>query len=142
MKIRLKMKMTKKEVANGNEEGEPGPSPRPIAKHHPITNIVTPEEKAINAVVVPELDLTHSMASDEEFEEWSLEIYEWLSLVGIESPRVHLGDSIDPFLCRWRLPLRPSCPEDSSLSHCDVKTLIWHGLLPAWWIRNLFIELW
>ena len=64
-----------------------------------------------------------------------MEIYEWLSLVGLQSPRVVLGDAIDPYLSRYQVP------NDNSENTMNLVTLTWTGFLPAQWVRGLFAEL-
>ena len=47
--------------------------------------------------------------SDENhFLEFEHEIYEWLSLVRLESPRINTSDHVDPYLSRYRLTNSPA----------------------------------
>ncbi|KAL8929884.1 MAG: hypothetical protein Q9208_001028 [Pyrenodesmia sp. 3 TL-2023] len=58
---------------------------------------------------------------------------EWLSLVSLQSPRVHADDEIDPYLSRYSKP-------DGDLT--EIKKLVvlkWSGFIPAEWLRQLFI---
>lgn len=71
--------------------------------------------------------------SDDSFEEWALEIYEWLSLVAAGSPRILLKDTIDPFLSRYQIP------DYDSGKALNMVTLTWVGLIPASWVRKLLI---
>ena len=107
----------------------------PIAKHHPVTKECSPQLKIIERVRIPNLDLSQSLEIDDDFEDWALEIYEWLSLVAIESPRILSEDVIDPFLSRYQLP------DNDSGKACSMVTLTWAGLIPASWIMHLFIHL-
>lgn len=112
---------------------------RPIAKHYPVTTLVSPQTRTNKAVLLPNLNPALSANSDDAFQDWALETYEWLSLLGIESPRILVGDSVDPFLCRYRLP----CPQGDSREYfdsLDMVSVTWRGLLPAQWIRNLFMK--
>ncbi len=95
--------------------------------------------KTTKAVLLPELNPVLSVNSNDEFQEWALETYEWLSLVGIESPRVLVGDSVDPYLCRYRLSYT-QCDSRESLNCLNMVSVIWTGLLPAQWIRNLIVN--
>lgn len=79
------------------------------------------------------------MSSDDEFQDWALETYEWFGLVGIESPRILAGDSVDPFLCRYQLPY-PQGDLRENLNSLNMVSVLWTGLLPAQWIRNLFLK--
>lgn len=58
------------------------------------------------------------------------ELYEWISLVRLGSPRVLYNDSIDPYLSRYSSPNCP--PGEMSVSHisCD-------GFLSSSWVSNL-----
>lgn len=80
------------------------------------------------------------MKSDEDFQDWSLETYEWLSLVGIESPRVLVGDSVDPFLSRYQLS-SPRGDSPENLKALNMVSTTWTGFLPAQWIRSLLTSL-
>lgn len=108
---------------------------RPIAKHHPVTQICSPRLATSPAVLVPNLTHSDRASSHDEFEQWSLETYEWLSLVAAGSPRVLRGDTVDPFLSRYQVP---DANEEKSLT---LVTLTWVGLIPAGWIRELFMAL-
>lgn len=107
----------------------------PIAKHHPVTKEISPQQKITKRVRVPNLRARHSSESDDDFKDWAFEIYEWLGLVTLESPRVLLGDSIDPFLSRYQVP------DDNSGEAINMVTLTWIGFVPAPWIRDLFLLL-
>ena len=109
---------------------------RPIAKHHPTTHICLPQLRTIKGVIEPKLDHSQALSSNDSFEQWSLETYEWLSLLGLESPRVLREDSIDPFLSRYQVP------DGESQNSLNIVTLTWTGLLPGEWIRALLIEIW
>lgn len=85
------------------------------------------------------LDPAESLNSDEDFEEWALETYEWISLVGLGSPRVLSSDTIDTYLSRYRVPNAAAALE-SPRTKCMV-ALTWTGLLPGEWIRDLFIQI-
>ena len=107
----------------------------PIATHHPLIKSCLPNRRTTRAVLQPILEFTQVLTSNDEFEDWSLDIYEWLSLVGMQSPRVLREDSINPFLSRYQVP------EHDSANCLDMVSLKWTGFIPALWIRALFIEL-
>ena len=108
---------------------------RPIAKHYPVTHICSPHLATSQAVLVPNLAHPHCTSSHDEFEHWSLETYEWLSLVAGGSPRVLREDTVDPFLSRYQVP------DASAEKSLNLVTLTWVGLVPASWIRTLFVIL-
>lgn len=78
------------------------------------------------------------MSSDELFEQWATDFYEWLGLVSLESPRVLQADSIDPFLSRYRVP---QAQEQDENRVTNMISLTWRGLIPRAWIRELLIQL-
>lgn len=107
----------------------------PISKHHPVIKECPPQQKTMKRVRVPNLSPPRSSESDDGFEYWALETYEWLSLVATESPRVCSEDTIDPFLSRYQVPARDS----EKIS--NMVTLRWTGLIPTCWVRQIFIYL-
>ena len=107
----------------------------PLAKHHPATKTCATEKKFVQDVSMPELSSASSMESENSFETWALEIYEWISLVGLESPRIYMNDAIDPYLSRYQTPKLPEAKQA-----INMVSLTWRGLLPGEWIRSLFIQ--
>lgn len=108
---------------------------RPIAKHYPVTHICSPRLTTSPPVLVPNLAHSDCASSHDQFEQWSLETYEWLSLVAAGSPRVLRGDTVDPFLSRYQVP---DANDGKSL---NLVTLTWVGLIPPGWITALFMVL-
>ena len=108
---------------------------QPIAKHYPVTSDCMKSQKTTDAVLVPDLSRNQSKGTNEKFEEWALDIYEWLSLVAIGSPRVLADDSVEPYLSRYQVP--GADPENAF----EMVALMWRGVIPCKWIRSLFIEL-
>ena len=70
-----------------------------------------------------------------QFEDWALEIHEWLGLVALRSPRVQQDDEIDSYLSRY------SVPDHESAMPSDIISIQWSGFIPAPWIRDLLIAL-
>ncbi|KAH0522715.1 hypothetical protein TsFJ059_006515 [Trichoderma semiorbis] len=74
---------------------------------------------------------------DREALEYSAtEMYEWLSLVRLESPRVVAGDDIDPYLSRYAPP-----EADATAAQVQVCKLSWQGFLSSSWLRSLFVDI-
>ncbi|KAL7794375.1 ribonuclease P 40kDa subunit domain-containing protein [Trichoderma ceciliae] len=74
---------------------------------------------------------------DREALEYSAtEMYEWLSLVRLESPRIVAGDTIDPYLSRYSPP-----EADSAVAQTQVCKLSWQGFLSSSWLRGLFVDI-
>ena len=95
----------------------------------------SPQQKTTERVRVPNIRPPLTSDLDEDFEDWALETYEWLSLVALESPRILPDDSIDPFLSRYQTP------QNDSGKALNMVTLTWTGFIPAIWIMHLFIFL-
>ncbi len=66
--------------------------------------------------------------------ETTTELYEWLSLVRLGSPRTMHGNSIDPYLSRYKPPAEQSGP----VNICCVR---WTGLINAAWSSSLLTDL-
>ncbi|KAI4137531.1 MAG: hypothetical protein LQ341_005106 [Variospora aurantia] len=73
-----------------------------------------------------------SLASNQEH---ALDIVEWLSLVSLQSPRIHVDDQIDPYLCSY------STPDEYSVSTGRLVVSRMSGFLPAEWLRQTFFIL-
>jgi ribonuclease P/MRP protein subunit RPP40 len=62
------------------------------------------------------------------------ELYEWLSLIRLQSPRVSAADSIDDFLARYYTPQQP----DGAHEVCKIS---WQGFIGPHWLRELVAAL-
>lgn len=87
-----------------------------------------PDVKAVAADLV-------SGEESQELPETLADIYEWLSLIRLQSPRISLRDSIDPFISRYQLPTEAS--EQNTTKIC---TVTWEGLLPPDFAKKLFVD--
>ncbi|KAJ3495778.1 hypothetical protein NLG97_g3150 [Lecanicillium saksenae] len=76
--------------------------------------------------------ITHPMPiiEDKLEADAAADLYEWLSLVRLGSPRVVYNDSIDPYLSRYSVP-------DSPPGETSVGRTSWDGLLNSSWASNL-----
>lgn len=83
----------------------------------------------------PKTSLINS-SSRLESDEFSTEIYEWLSLVRLGSPRVAAGDKIDPYLSRYQVPGDPEEEQAVRLSKIS-----WQGFLSSSWARQTLADL-
>ncbi|RDA94377.1 hypothetical protein CP533_3816 [Ophiocordyceps camponoti-saundersi (nom. inval.)] len=66
-------------------------------------------------------------------EETATELYEWLSLIRLRSPRVAATDTIDPFLSRYSVP-------DGAHGQTRICLLSWQGFMTATWLRTLVTD--
>jgi ribonucleases P/MRP protein subunit RPP40 len=62
------------------------------------------------------------------------ELYEWLSLVRLGSPRVSITDDIDPYLSRYRAPNE----SQGSMLVCHIR---WQGLMSTAWLEMLLVDI-
>ncbi|KAG5984621.1 hypothetical protein E4U55_003954 [Claviceps digitariae] len=88
----------------------------------------------------PALDIGSSFSKDgspRETQQIGLHVYEWLSLLRLESPRVQSGDSIDTFLSRYKV----ASNEHSEHEHTGVCKISWVGLIGATWFQTLVRDL-
>lgn len=66
-------------------------------------------------------------------EEVATDLYEWLSLIRLESPRAAANDEIDSYLSRYRAPGNVD-------GQMQVFKMSWQGFLSAGWVRDLLID--
>ena len=72
-----------------------------------------------------------------ELDEYATDVYEWLYLVRLGSPRVAVGDTIDPYLSTYAVPggLDGEGAQEGKL--CRVS---WEGFLSPTWARQLLAD--
>ena len=76
----------------------------------------------------------HNKDAATEFDEYVADVYEWLNMVSLPSPRINVADGIDPYLSRYEIPnTNQSAPQ-------VLVRLRWRGLLPASWIMDLWLN--
>jgi len=71
-----------------------------------------------------------------EFEETAADLYEWFSLVRLDSPRVEFGDEIDPYLSRYEVPR-----SSDGAQTCKLRRVTWKGFMSATWARTALAEI-
>ncbi|KAI8623657.1 ribonuclease P 40kDa subunit [Xylariaceae sp. FL1651] len=112
------------------------PSPDPLSEHCPTKYTSVPVLTQDMITTMPSLKIPPAIFVDrsrQELDEYATEVYEWISLVRLESPRVRPGDSIDPYLSTYAIPGLPSEIRDGRL--CKVS---WQGFIsPSWAARTL-----
>ncbi|KAH8193722.1 hypothetical protein TruAng_012110 [Truncatella angustata] len=96
-------------LQNGKPHGVRGkraPDPDPLLRFSPVKYTSAPflvEELRANT---PSLNMPAEALAEQgqpALDEFATEVYEWLSLLRLQSPRVYTGDSIDPFLSRYSM---------------------------------------
>ncbi|KAK0743419.1 ribonuclease P 40kDa subunit-domain-containing protein [Schizothecium vesticola] len=110
-------------------------NPDPVQQYSTTSQNPTPQISAdIDAIQPSFQSAIASIASGDkdDLETYSTEIYEWLSLIRLESPRVHAGDQIDPFLSRYQVP--------EGGTRAKVCKISWHGFISPSWCRQVLID--
>lgn len=112
------------------------PNPDPLAPYSPTYCAAEPSVQQNIDVMLPTLKPpVEAIAAEgrEELEYFSTELYEWLSLIRLQSPRVLAGDQIDPYLCRYQVP-----GDGQQGKICKVT---WQGFLAPSWCRQMLLDL-
>jgi ribonucleases P/MRP protein subunit RPP40 len=115
------------------------PEPDPLQQHFPAKFISAPflvEDIKVDRPVLKPPPSALEEDGREFLEEFAIDVYEWLSLVRLESPRVNTGDQVDPFLSRYSVP---GDPEDRpSTALCKIS---WQGFISPDWARQILMDL-
>jgi ribonuclease P/MRP protein subunit RPP40 len=110
--------------------------PDPLDAHFPTRKTISPITSQVLKASIPSLkpptDLNSAYGAD--FEDYAVEIYEWLSMILLESPRVDASDNVDPFLCRYS-------PPGDSYNQGNIVKITWRGFLSSIGVQKLFIQL-
>jgi len=69
-----------------------------------------------------------------DFEDYAVDLHEWLSLILLDSPRILADDKIDPYLSRYVPPGDPS-------TSCTMVKVKWRGFISAFWARNALVQI-
>lgn len=107
------------------------PDADPLQAIQPIKFTARPtSSETLNTSTPPLAALAADLASSRPaFEEAAAELYEWLSLVRLSSPRVEAGDAIDPYLSSYRVPGDDPAPG-------RLRRVSWRGFIPPAWVRD------
>lgn len=113
----------------------PGQESDPLKDYHPIKFTASPLISGPLQTSVPSFEgLTADLtAPNPTFEELATDLYEWLSLVRLSSPRVKAGDAIDPYLSSYQVP---RSPDDGPPLAADLRMVSWRGFIPPSWVRD------
>lgn len=107
------------------------PDADPLQALQPIKFTARPTTShTLNTSTPPLAALAADLASSRPaFEEAAAELYEWLSLVRLSSPRVEAGDAVDPYLSGYRVPGDDPAP-------ARLRRVSWRGFIPPAWVRD------
>lgn len=70
-----------------------------------------------------------------DLDDFALDIYEWLSLVRLNSPRLRVGDKIDPYLSDYSVPGQAEEIQEGKL--CRIS---WQGFISPKWTQKLLAD--
>lgn len=73
---------------------------------------------------------------EDNFGDFAVDMYEWLSLICLESPRIDVNDRIDPFLSRYVSPKS----ESISTETVELVKIAWQGFMSPIWAHKIFVE--
>jgi ribonuclease P/MRP protein subunit RPP40 len=113
------------------------PTPDPLAQHFP-TDITSNAGKKPVLVAMPALKPSSSLISSGDkkaFEELATELYEWLSLVRLESPRIQAGDEVDSYVSRYQVP-----DDSDQATRSSICKISWQGFIAPSWVEKVLIE--
>ncbi|KAK6958459.1 hypothetical protein Daesc_001260 [Daldinia eschscholtzii] len=114
------------------------PVPDPLSQHYPVKYTSYPRisgdiPKKIPSLKPPATILTNQSRLD--LDEFATDIYEWLSLVRLDSPRINVDDKIDSYLSSYAVPGYPDDVSEGKL--CRVS---WQGFIPPRWTRQTLAD--
>ncbi|KAK7995238.1 hypothetical protein PG990_014011 [Apiospora arundinis] len=115
------------------------PDPDPLADFAPVKYTSSPFitedcHTLIPVITPPQSSLGKGGKLD--LEEFATDMYEWLSLVRLDSPRITAGDNIDSYLSRYSVPTAQGEPKPVTL--CKVS---WQGFIDPNWTRQVLVDL-
>lgn len=116
--------------------GKSTSSPDPLEKYFATKftsapGVVEVETKQVSLSVPPQV-LAEGDRLDLELA--ATDLYEWLSLIRLESPRVEASDDIDPYLCRYQAP-------NDATGQMRVCKMSWQGFISTSWLRELLTNI-
>ncbi|KAI0882978.1 ribonuclease P 40kDa subunit [Annulohypoxylon maeteangense] len=114
------------------------PVPDPLSQYYPTKYTSNPMISECLSMKVPPLKPPPAIISSQnrmDLEEFVTEIYEWLSLVRLGSPRVDVDDKIDPYLSCYAVPGDMEDVRNEKL--CRVS---WQGFIPPQWCQQTLVD--
>lgn len=115
-------------------------NPDPLDEFQPIRYPVQPSVVQGIEVADIKMGISPSVLSSGDrraLEEAATDLYEWLSLVRLQSPRTAINDGIDPYLSRYNVPASDTETTQGSMQVCMLR---WQGLISARWFRSLVTD--
>ena len=97
-----------------------------------MCKIVCSEKSKSEAVLIPSPVSGDSLRLEDEIGPWALDIYEWLGLVALQSPRILKADDVDPYLSRYQVS-----QDQTNTDATNLIMLSWRAFIPSVWVRSL-----
>ncbi|KAI1074061.1 ribonuclease P 40kDa subunit [Whalleya microplaca] len=114
------------------------PSPDPLLQHHPTKYMSDPGVFEGLHLSVPPLKPPPTILETQdrlELNEYATDIYEWLSLIRLDSARLRVDDQIDPYLSSYAVPGDPEDNEKGRL--CRIS---WQGFISPTWTQRTLVD--
>ncbi|OTB01667.1 hypothetical protein M426DRAFT_75063 [Hypoxylon sp. CI-4A] len=114
------------------------PIPDPLSRHNPTKYTALPELSEGLSVRIPSLKPSPVILEVQnrlDLDEFAMDIYEWLSLIRLDSPRIQIGDDIDPYLSGYAVPGEAEDIQEGKL--CRVS---WQGFIPPRWTQQTLAD--
>ncbi|TVY82004.1 Ribonuclease P protein subunit p40 [Lachnellula suecica] len=109
--------------------------PDPLDAHFPTRRVVKQSILENYNVKLPTLtppkDVDSTYSAD--FEDYAVELQEWLALVLLQSTQIQPENTIDPFLSRY-------APPGDSHTQTKLVKISWQGFLSPTWVHELFVK--
>lgn len=111
------------------------PFPGTAIEHLPAhtASVCIPRIRKTRTVKTPEFQAPSNSNSNEDFDDYAVEVREWLALVTLDSPRLDVNDEIDPYLSRYT-------PPESSTEGVQLDRVTWEGFLDPSWAHKALVE--
>ncbi|KAI2609337.1 ribonuclease P 40kDa subunit [Hypoxylon fragiforme] len=114
------------------------PTPDPLLRHYPTKYTSRPEISEDLFMNIPLLKPSPAILEPQnrlDLDDFALDIYEWLSLVRLNSPRLRVGDKIDPYLSDYSVPGQAEEIQEGKL--CRIS---WQGFISPKWTQKLLAD--
>ncbi|KAI1382951.1 ribonuclease P 40kDa subunit [Hypoxylon trugodes] len=113
------------------------PVPDPLARHYPTKYTSNPDVSQELLTKVPQLKPPPAILSSQnrpDLDEFATDLYEWISLIRLGSPRVNVDDKIDPYLSGYAVP------GESEMQEGKLCRISWQGFIPPKWTHRILAD--
>ncbi|KAI1456353.1 ribonuclease P 40kDa subunit [Annulohypoxylon moriforme] len=114
------------------------PVPDPLSQHYPTKYTSNPIVSQGLSMKVPLLKPPPAIVSNQnrlDMEGFVTDVYEWLSLVRLDSPRVDAEDTIDPYLSCYAVP-----GDIENVRNEKLCRISWQGFMPPKWSQQTLVD--